>query len=48
MYSHSFVDIQAKKFVESVPQVIKANLSKDEVEKLKSVLETNGGVCEVE
>ncbi|CAG2106503.1 unnamed protein product [Medioppia subpectinata] len=40
--------VQAKKFVESVPQIIKANLPKDEAEKLKTALEAVGGVCAIE
>uniref|UniRef100_UPI003980992C ribosomal protein L7/L12 n=1 Tax=Salmonella sp. s54925 TaxID=3159674 RepID=UPI003980992C len=31
--------VQAKKFVESVPQVLKEDISKEEVEKLKAQLE---------
>ncbi|XP_015785696.1 39S ribosomal protein L12, mitochondrial [Tetranychus urticae] len=34
--------VQAKKFVESVPQIIKSDLSKEEAEKLKSHLESLG------
>ncbi|KAF7489863.1 39S ribosomal protein L12 [Sarcoptes scabiei] len=40
--------VQAKKFVESAPQIIKNNLSKDEAEKLKATLEAAGGVCLIE
>jgi len=39
--------VQAKKFVESVPQTLKTNLSKDEAENLKSKLEALGGICEI-
>ncbi|KAI1292172.1 39S ribosomal protein L12, mitochondrial [Halotydeus destructor] len=40
--------VQAKKFVESVPQVIKANVSKDDAEKLKKALEAQGATISVE
>ncbi|KAH7943968.1 39S ribosomal protein L12, mitochondrial [Rhipicephalus sanguineus] len=39
--------VQAKKFVESAPQVVKADLPKDEAEKLKSSIEMAGGTCEI-
>lgn len=39
--------VQAKKFVESVPQVVKADLAKDEAEKLKASIEMAGGTCEI-
>lgn len=39
--------VQAKKFVESAPQVVKADLPKDEAEKLKATIEAAGGVCEI-
>uniref|UniRef100_A0A023GFP0 Putative mitochondrial ribosomal protein l12 strongylocentrotus purpuratus n=1 Tax=Amblyomma triste TaxID=251400 RepID=A0A023GFP0_AMBTT len=39
--------VQAKKFVESVPQIVKADLAKDEAEKLKASIEMAGGTCEV-
>lgn len=35
--------LQAKKLVESLPQEIRANVFKDEAEKLKAALETAGG-----
>lgn len=35
--------VQAKKFVESVPQIIKNNLSKEEADQLKASLESLGG-----
>ncbi|XP_006270761.1 large ribosomal subunit protein bL12m [Alligator mississippiensis] len=35
--------VQAKKLVESLPQEIKANISKDEAEKIKATLEAVGG-----
>lgn len=40
--------VQAKKFVESVPQVVKADLPKDEADKLKAAIEAVGGTCEIE
>ncbi|CAH0579485.1 unnamed protein product [Chrysodeixis includens] len=40
--------VQAKKFVESVPTVVKADISKDEAEKLKEVLTKVGAVIEIE
>lgn len=40
--------VQAKKFVESAPAVVKADLSKDEAEKLKKVLEEAGAKCSIE
>ena len=42
------MDSQAKKFVESAPAVVKADISKDEAEKLKEILEKAGAVCVVE
>ena len=43
-----FLYIQSKKFVESVPQVVQRDVSKEEAERLKSVLEAAGGVVELE
>ncbi|PIK56034.1 putative 39S ribosomal protein L12, mitochondrial isoform X1 [Apostichopus japonicus] len=40
--------VQAKKFVESLPQMVKADIGKDEASKLKEQLETVGGNCEIE
>jgi large subunit ribosomal protein L7/L12 len=40
--------VQAKKFVESAPQVVKDNIAKEEAEKLKAQLEKVGAVCEIE
>lgn len=40
--------VQAKKFVESSPTVVKAEVTKDEAEKLKEALMKVGGVVEVE
>merc|ERR1719328_844864 len=39
--------VQAKKFVESAPAVVKADLAKDEAEKLKTVLEAAGATCSI-
>jgi large subunit ribosomal protein L7/L12 len=35
--------VEAKKFVESVPKVIKENVNKEEAEKIKTILEGLGG-----
>jgi len=40
--------VQAKKFVESVPQVLKTNIAKDEAEKIKKALEALGATVEIE
>ncbi|KAJ6216848.1 hypothetical protein RDWZM_008005 [Blomia tropicalis] len=40
--------VQAKKFVESVPQIVKSNISKDEAEKLKATLEASGATCVID
>ncbi|XP_075973114.1 mitochondrial ribosomal protein L12 [Anticarsia gemmatalis] len=40
--------VQAKKFVESVPTVVKADISKDEAEKLKEALTKVGAIVEIE
>lgn len=40
--------VQAKKFVESAPAVVKADISKEEAEKLKEALSKVGGVIEVD
>jgi large subunit ribosomal protein L7/L12 len=40
--------VQAKKFIESVPQVFKDNINKDDAEKIKAQLEKQGAVCELE
>ncbi|CAG9133426.1 hypothetical protein JYU34_012423 [Plutella xylostella] len=40
--------VQAKKFVESVPTVVKADIGKDEAEKLKEALTKVGAVIEIE
>lgn len=40
--------LQAKKFVESVPQTLKENLPKDEAEKLKKTLEGLGATVSLE
>ncbi|NXD72432.1 DIC protein, partial [Eolophus roseicapillus] len=40
--------VQAKKLVESLPQEIKANVSKEEAEKIKAALEAAGGTTQQE
>lgn len=40
--------LQAKKLVESLPQEIRANVFKDEAEKLKAALEAAGGTVALE
>ncbi|XP_037074312.1 39S ribosomal protein L12, mitochondrial-like [Pollicipes pollicipes] len=40
--------VQAKKFVESAPAVVKADVSKADAEKLKEILEAAGAVCVIE
>ena len=40
--------VQAKKFVESVPQVVRSDISKEEADKLKETLTAAGGTVEVE
>jgi large subunit ribosomal protein L7/L12 len=40
--------LQAKKFVESLPKVLKENLSKEDAEKLKKTFEAIGGVIKLE
>jgi len=40
--------IEAKKFVESLPQVLKENMPKEEAEKLKATLEGLGAVVKLE
>ena len=42
------VSFQAKKFVEAVPQIVKADIPKDEAEKLKEALIAAGGQVEIE
>ncbi|XP_035219285.1 39S ribosomal protein L12, mitochondrial-like [Stegodyphus dumicola] len=39
--------VQAKKFVESAPQILKADIAKDDAEKLKAALEAVGATCEI-
>lgn len=43
-----FAPSQAKKLVESLPQEIKANASKEEAEKIKAALEAAGGTVVLE
>ena len=40
--------VQAKKFVESAPAVIKADIAKEEADKIKETLGALGGECSVE
>ncbi|KAM3863536.1 large ribosomal subunit protein bL12m [Diretmus argenteus] len=40
--------VQAKRLVEALPQEIRANVSKEEAEKLKAALEAAGGTVELE
>ncbi|KAK2183226.1 hypothetical protein NP493_319g01013 [Ridgeia piscesae] len=40
--------VQAKKFVESAPQVVQGELQKEEAEKLKEAIEAAGGTTEIE
>lgn len=40
--------VQAKKFVESAPTVVKADIGKEEADKLKEAIEKVGGTVEVE
>ncbi|XP_015591161.1 39S ribosomal protein L12, mitochondrial [Cephus cinctus] len=39
--------VQAKKFVESIPVVVKEDLSKDDAEKLKEAITKVGGIVEI-
>nr|CAG4644524.1 EOG090X0O3H [Lepidurus arcticus] len=39
--------VQAKKFVESAPAVVKADIAKDEAEKLMAALTAAGATCEI-
>ncbi|PWN52494.1 ClpS-like protein [Violaceomyces palustris] len=40
--------VEAKKFVESAPQVLKEGINKEEAEKLKKAIEAAGGTVELE
>jgi large subunit ribosomal protein L7/L12 len=40
--------IQAKKFVESLPKILKENLSKEDAEKLQKTFEAIGAVVKLE
>ncbi|SPO24279.1 related to 60S ribosomal protein L12, mitochondrial [Ustilago trichophora] len=40
--------VEAKKFVESTPQVLKEGLNKEDAEKLKAAIEAAGGLVELE
>jgi large subunit ribosomal protein L7/L12 len=48
IYSCIPVPTQAKKLVESLPQEIRVNVSKEEAEKLKAALEAAGGTVVLE
>ncbi|EFX65374.1 hypothetical protein DAPPUDRAFT_303638 [Daphnia pulex] len=39
--------VQAKKFVETLPAVVRADIQKDEAEKLSSLIAAAGGICEI-
>ncbi|XP_003744073.1 39S ribosomal protein L12, mitochondrial [Galendromus occidentalis] len=39
--------VQAKKFVEGAPQIIKADLTREEAEALQKSVEAAGGTCEI-
>nr|CAG4649052.1 EOG090X0O3H [Polyphemus pediculus] len=39
--------VQAKKFVENLPAVVRADIPKDEAEKLKEAVAAAGGICEI-
>nr|CAG4642262.1 EOG090X0O3H [Eurycercus lamellatus] len=39
--------VQAKKFVESLPAVVRADISKEEADKLQDVIAAAGGICEI-
>ena len=40
--------VQAKKFVESCPAVVKADIPKEEADKLKTAFESAGATCVIE
>lgn len=40
--------VEAKKFVESAPQTLKEDITKDEAEKLQKAIEAAGGVVELD
>nr|CAG4646769.1 EOG090X0O3H [Macrothrix elegans] len=39
--------VQAKKFVETLPAIVRADIPKDEAEKLSAAIAAAGGVCEI-
>ncbi|CAL1267473.1 unnamed protein product [Larinioides sclopetarius] len=39
--------VQAKQFIENAPQVLKADIAKDEADNIKKSLEAVGAVCEI-
>ena len=40
--------VQAKKFVESAPAIVKSDIAKEEAEKLKKALEAAGAKCSID
>ena len=48
MHCSGVSPMQAKKFVESLPQTVKENVSKEEAEKIKKALEAVGGTVSME
>ena len=38
---------QAKKFVETLPAIVRADIPKEEAEKLKDAIAAAGGICEI-
>lgn len=42
-----FFFLQAKKFVETLPAVVRADIPKEEAEKLKDAIAAAGGICEI-
>lgn len=45
--SKYFIYLQAKKFVENLPAVVRADIPKDEAEKLRDSIAAAGGFCEI-
>ena len=46
-FTKPWLILQAKKFVESLPQEMKNGVSRDEADKLAAALEAVGGVVEI-
>lgn len=42
-----FFNLQAKKFVETLPAVVRADIPKEEAEKLSTAIAAAGGICEI-